>query len=115
MLLSYLKQGVYGTGCRGAMVTKDQDCIAGKFNRQYSNNGAFLHVKFGARLGGLILLLASCCHQEATVIQTRAGFHYNNSHTKLDVFAYEVVIAETLWVQSADSLGVGDKINGRFR
>jgi len=39
MLLSYLKQGVYGTGCRGAMVTKDQDCIAGKFNRQYSNSG----------------------------------------------------------------------------
>jgi hypothetical protein len=58
----------------------------------------------------LILVLSSCCHHEATVIQTRAGYNYSNSHTKLDVFAYEVVIAETLWVQSADSLGVGDKL-----
>jgi len=71
----------------------------------------------------LILVLSSCCHQEATVIQTRAGIHGNET-----VYAYQVVINsqnfeadsilcknDTLWIQSDTEYKEGDKINWRFR
>jgi|SaaInl7_150m_RNA_FD_contig_21_172284_length_308_multi_15_in_0_out_0_1 hypothetical protein len=58
----------------------------------------------------VLFMISSCCHQEATVIQTRVGYDYPNSHSKTEVYAYQIVVNDTFWVQSADSLGVGDKL-----
>ena len=61
----------------------------------------------------LLILLFVSCTQQGTVIQKRTGLHYANSHTAIDVYAYQVAIADTFWVLSDINYEIGDTIGGR--
>jgi len=59
----------------------------------------------------LVIFLSSCCHQSGEVLEKRTGFYWDRgSPEPIMVFAYQIAVAETVWVVSDIEYEKGDTL-----
>jgi len=58
----------------------------------------------------LVIALSSCCHPRGVILDKRTGSVWLNSQTSVDVFAYQIAVAETVWVASDIEYEKGDTL-----